>query len=92
MEGGAFNAERNAPQASGRLLLRQEVLRQNSVEIQNRIAVEADLIRRAHKKRDRVLVIENHLGFQPVPALRLFAEFDQATGIKQRVGIAFEPA
>jgi len=24
-------------------------------------------------------VIENHLGFQPVAALRLFAEFDQAT-------------
>jgi hypothetical protein len=37
-------------------------------------------------------VIENHLGFQPVAALRLFAEFDQATGIKQRVCIAFESA
>ena len=92
MEGGAFNADRNPPQTPGRRLIRQEVLRQNSVEVQNRIAVEADLIRRAHKKRDGILVIENHLGFQPVPALRLFAEFDQATGIKQRVCIAFEPA
>jgi hypothetical protein len=50
VEGGLFNADRNAPQASGRLI-RQEILRQNPVEVQNRLAVEADFIRRAHKKR-----------------------------------------
>jgi hypothetical protein len=40
VEGGLFNADRNAPQASGRRLIRQEVLRQNPVEVENRIAVQ----------------------------------------------------
>ena len=61
------------------------------MKIQSRIAVEADLIRRAHKERDRILMVENHLGCQPVPPLSLFAEFNQAAGVKQRLPIAFEP-
>jgi hypothetical protein len=36
MECGFFNADCNASQASGRRLIRQEVLRENAMEIQNR--------------------------------------------------------
>ena len=53
------------------------------MEVQDRVTVEADLLRRAHKERDRVLVIENHLGLQLVAVLRFFAEFDQTSRIKQ---------
>jgi hypothetical protein len=82
MECGLFNAYGNASQPTGSRLIRQEILRQDAVKVQDRMTIEADLICGAHKKRNGILMIENHLGFQPVPTLRLFAEFNQATGIK----------
>ena len=92
MKDGLFNADRNATQAPRSCLVWQEILRQNPMEIQNRIAVKTYLIGRTHKKCDSVLVIENHRGFQPVLSLCLFAEFNQTPSIEQGIGIAFESA
>jgi len=88
MEGGAFQMPTAMrPQASSRRLIRQEVLRQNSVEGSDRIPVEADLIRSAHKERDGVLVMRIIWAsslFPPSPLRRI----QSGGGIEQRVSIA----
>ena len=62
------------------------------MQVENRVAVEADLRRVADEKLDRVLVVEDHLRFEPVAALRLLAELDQPLRVEQRVGVAFKTA
>jgi hypothetical protein len=37
-------------------------------------------------------MIENHLGFEPLLALRLLAEIDQAFGVEKRIGVALQAA
>jgi hypothetical protein len=83
VKGGFFDADGNAPQPAGRGRIRQQVIREYRVKIENRMAVKTDILRRADKKRDRVLVVEDHLRFQLVAAFRLLAELDQAPCIEQ---------
>jgi len=78
MEGGAFNGP-NAPKRPAAASIRRRFAPE-FVKVQNRIPVEVDLIRRAHKKRNGVLVIENHLGSSLFPPWRLFAEFNETAG------------
>ena len=47
------------------------------MQVQDRVPVEADFGRVADEKLHCVLVIENHLGFEPVPTFRLLAELDE---------------
>jgi hypothetical protein len=78
MKNGFFNPRGCAGR---RLPDPQQVIREDGVKIENRITVETDILGRADEKRNRVLVIENHLGFN-----RSRPGFlnDQASGIKQR--------
>ena len=62
------------------------------VKVEDRVAVEADIVGSADEKLDRVLVIENHLGLKLLPAFGLFAELDQAPGVEQRIGVALKAA
>src|SRR6266850_1229107 len=90
MKCGFFNAHSDAPQPSGRRGVRQQVVREYGVKVEDRIAIESDLVRRADEECDGVLVVENHLSFKLFAAFGLFAELDQAPRIEQRVGVAFE--
>ena len=49
----------------------QQVVRQHAVQVEDGVAVEADLLGFAHQKLDRVLVIEDHLRFELVLAFGL---------------------
>ncbi len=87
-----FDADGDMPQPAGCRLVRQKVVRKDRVKIEDGVAVETDLVRGADEKFDRVLVVEDHLRFEAVPAFGLFAELDQASGIEQRVGVALKAA
>ena len=91
MKCGLLNPYPNASKAPRGGLVGQKVLGQNPVEIQDRMAIEANLIGLTDKKLDGVFVIEDHLRFQPVSVLCLFAKLDEAASIEQGVCIAFEP-
>ena len=56
------------------------------------MAVEANVLRTLDQNLDGLLVVQNHLRFAPVLALRLFAEFDETRRIEQGVGVALETA
>jgi hypothetical protein len=48
------------------------------MEVENRVPVEVDFIGGVDQKLDRLLVIDDHLRFEPVAARGLLAEFDEA--------------
>ena len=62
------------------------------MKVQDRIAVEADLLRRAHKKFDGVLVVQDHLRLDVRLTRRLFPEGDQSFRIQERVGVPLQAA
>ena len=43
----------------------------NAVQVQNRVAIEADVGRVVDQKLNRVFVVEDHLRFEPVAAYGL---------------------
>jgi hypothetical protein len=53
------------------------------MQVQNGVAVEADLRRVADEKLHRILVIENHLSVEPVSTFCLLAELDQPFRVEQ---------
>src|SRR5262245_58871207 len=79
----ASNSDGDVTQPSGSLLVGKEVVRKDGVEVQDRVATEADLPGVADKEFHRILVIENHLGFEPVSTFRLLAELDQPLRVEQ---------
>ena len=50
------------------------------------------VVRVIYEEFDRILVVDDHLRFQTVPAFRRFAEFDQPRRIQQRIGVALKAA
>jgi hypothetical protein len=72
--------------------VREQVFGKDSVQVDYRVAVEADVRRVLDEELDGILVIEDHLRLGLVTSLCLLAEFDQASCIEQRVGVAFEAA
>ncbi len=80
---------RSRPAASGSA---SRLFASKRVQIEDRVAVEADFFRRADQKLDRVLVVEDHLRFESLLAFGLLAEVDQALGVEQRIGVALKAA
>src|SRR3990172_4389820 len=62
------------------------------MQIQNRVAVEANLGGLLDQKLYRGLVIQNHLGFPSIFAFGALSQFQQALGFEQGVGVAFQTA
>lgn len=62
------------------------------MQIEDRIAVEADIVGRTDQEFDRILVVEDHLRVEMCPTFRLFAEFNEALCVQKRVGVALQPA
>ena len=62
------------------------------MEVEQRVAVEADLLCGLHEKFDSVLVVEDHLRFPAVFAVPFFPGLDQAMRFEQRIGVALETA
>jgi len=80
------------PEPAGRVGIGQQVVGQQRVKIEDRVAIEADLLRRIDQELDRVLVVEDHLRFQMSLALGLLAQIEQAPGVEQGIGVALEAA
>ena len=62
------------------------------MQVEDRVAVEADVLSRFDEELDRVLVVEDHLRFEPASTLGLFAEPDEAPRVEEGVGIALQAA
>ena len=92
MKNRPLDANPDTPKAAGRIRVGKQVVGKHRVEIKDRIPVEADLLRRADKKLDRILVIEDHLRFEAPFSFRFLAKINQASGIEQRIGVAFKTA
>ena len=60
----------------------QEVVGQQSVEIEQGVTVEADLVGSPDQELDRILVVHDHLRFKTVPSVGLLPEFNEALGIE----------
>ncbi len=88
----AADAYADVAQPSRRSRVGEEVVRQDAVQVEHRVPVEADLVGILGEELDGVLVIEDHLRLGLVTPLRLLAERDQALRVEQGVGVAFEAA
>ena len=88
----AFDAYRNAPQATDGLGVGQQVVREQGVQIQDGVPVEADLVGLVNEQFDGCLVVQDHLRFPRVLALGGFAQLQQTLGFQQGVGVAFQTA
>ncbi len=60
------------------------------MQIEDRVAVEADIVGGADQKLDRILMVEDHLRFEMRAPRGFLSEFDEALGVEKRVGVAFE--
>ena len=87
-----LDADADMPQPARCGRIGEKVLRENSVNIEDRVTVEANLLCLVHKECDRVLVVDDHLRFEAVAALRFFAEFDQPLRIEQGVRVSLKAA
>src|SRR5205814_454913 len=78
------------PSRRGRVA--KQVVSQQSVQVEDGVAVEADLVSRLDQKFDGRLVIEDHLRFGRGLPFGGLPQFDQTLRVEQRVGVAFETA
>ena len=62
------------------------------MEVEYRVATETDVLCRIDKEFDRFLVVEDHLRFKSILAIRFLAKFEQAYGVKQGIGVPLEAA
>ena len=93
VEDRLLDAHGDVPQPARCGFVRQQVAGQDGVEeIEDGMAVEADVVRRVDEELDRVLVVEDHLCFETRAPVRLLAELDETPGVEQRVRVPFEPA
>ena len=92
MEGRALNAHGDVAQPAGCCRIGQEVIGQERVEIEDGVAVKADLVGGADQELDRVLVVQDHLRFEVRAAVCLFAQFNETLGVEERVCVALEAA
>src|SRR6266568_4564751 len=79
-------------QATRSVGIRQQVLRQQRVQIKKRVKVEADFLRLLDQHFNRRLMVQDHLRFAPILAFRGVPKLDQVLGIEAAVGVAFETA
>ena len=92
MEDRTVDAHARPPQTAGRIRVRQQILRQRRMKVEDRVAVETDILRGIDEKLDGALVVEDHLRVAPLLPLRDLAGLDQPPGVEQRVGVALEAA
>src|SRR3954470_23740789 len=76
MKGGSLDADSDVTESASRGRVGEKVVREQRMEIEDRVAVESDLVGLAHKKLDRVLVVEDHLRIEMRSSLCLLAEFE----------------
>ncbi len=92
MEGGPLDSDADAAESARRVGVREQVVCEQRVEIEDGVAVEADLLCGADREFDRVLVVEDHLRLKALLPFRLLAKIDEALGVKQRVGVPLKAA
>ena len=90
--GGAADADRHRSQTPGGRGVRQQVVRQHPVQVEDRTAIECNVVDALDEELDGMFVVEDHLRLEDVPAGLGLSEFDQALGVEQGVGIAFQAA
>ena len=61
----------------------KQVVREDRMQVQDRVPIEGDVRSAADEKLDRRLVVENHLRVEVAPAIRLLAELNQPPGLGQ---------
>ena len=81
MVGCAVAAYRNASQAAVDLRVSEQVVREQGVQIQDGVSVEADPVGLVDKQLDGRLVVQDHLRFQRILALADLARLQQGVGI-----------
>src|SRR5260370_8454271 len=92
MEGRAVDADGDVAQSAGCCGIGEEVVGQERVEIEDGVAVEADLVGGADQELDRVLVVQDHLRFEMRAPFGLLAQLDETLGVEKRVSVAFKAA
>ena len=92
MKDRTSDADGDLAKPTRRCRVGKKVVREQRMEIENGMAVEACVLGGIDQKLDRILVIENHLRLEAVLLFRFLAELNQACGIEQRVGVALEAA
>ena len=91
VEDRARDCHSHAPESSRSTGIGKQIVRKRRVQIENGMPAEADVRGRIlDQDLDGVLVVEDHLRFTPILALRLFAELDEARRIEQGIGVALQ--
>ena len=80
---GVGDAHADPSQTARGALVGQQIVRQDSVQVENRIAVESDVGGIGDEKLDRVLVVEDHLRVEPASPFRFTSKLDQPLGVEQ---------
>ena len=92
IKGGLLDADRDSAQAPWCARIGQKVLRENAVEIEDCVAVESDLVGGVDEEFNGLFVVDDHLRLEVIAPLRFFAELDEAFGVEEGIGVAFEAA
>ncbi len=86
----AVDAHRDAPQPAAGLRIGEQVVCQQRMQVQNGVTIETDFVGLLDEHFDGRLVVQDHLRFQRILSLGGLAQFEQALGFEQRIGIAFQ--
>lgn len=78
-------------QPSTGLLVGEQAFRKRSVQVEKRVAIEADLVTEFGEDRDCVLVIEDHLSLGQRLSVSTFAHLEKPLRFENRVGVSFKP-
>lgn len=74
---GAANADGALPQPSGSLRIREEVVRQQAVQVQDRVTIDADFSGIVDEQFDRCLVVQDHLSLARILAFGALAQIQE---------------
>ncbi len=69
-------------QATAGLRVGQQVVHQQAMQVQDRVAVETDFVGLLDEQFNSRLVVQDHLRFQRILALGGLAQFEQALGFQ----------
>src|ERR1700677_3701529 len=92
MKDRALYANIDAPNPPRGARIGEEVLCEDGMQVEDRMAVEARFLRFVDEEFDGVLVVPDHLRVVGVAALGLLAELDQTLRIKERISVALKAA
>ena len=83
--------DRPVTQPAAGLLIRQQIFRQQSMQVEEGERIETHLVRLFYEHFDGCLVIKDHLGFQDIFPFRRLTELDQILRVKTVIRISFQP-